>query len=207
MIRSKHYFSLLFIMLVLTLPAVAFDPAKQQVPGTIFLKNGEVLTGLVSPLGNYADAATVYRADAQSRKTSIAHNQIEKIVLPQSVLQPAHIPVDGHSVAAYLEQKVSGSASLYRAHFYAAQQQGKNNSSMQLQWSWVLQSPESGLVSLGNQPTPSQLAQYLKHPLLKDTTTPASQDETAIIEAVEKHNAAVRSVLSGIPNEERKQDR
>lgn len=186
-------FKKILLVLILAIPVLAnaFEPSKNLQNGTIYLKGGETLTGQIAPMGEFANDGTVFQANANSKKTTIAHNRIEKIVIGQLTLIPSTLEVNGNKVAAYLEQKTEGSAKLYKAYYFGTKEQGKNNASTQMLWSWVVSTSQHGAIALGNNPKPSQLAKALDHPVVSFSFDDKKLNESNIIKIVEDYNSAV----------------
>lgn len=186
-------FKKVLLVLILAIPVLAnaFEPAKNLQNGTIYLKGGETLTGQISPLGDFANNGTVFQANANSKKTIIAHDRIEKIVIGDMTLIPSTVEVNGSKVAAYLEQKTEGSANLYKAYFFGTRELGKNNASTQMLWSWVVSTSHHGAIALGHNPKPSQLAKVLDHPVVSFSFDDKKLDENNIVKIVEDYNSAV----------------
>jgi hypothetical protein len=193
--RSTFNWKAALMVLVMIAPVLvnAFEPAKGLNKGTIYLKGGEVIKGYVAPLGQFPENGTLFVADQGGKETMIAHNRIEKVVVDNKTYIPSMIELNGSKVAAYLEQKTSGSANLYKAYFYFRKNIGKNNSTIQLQWSWVVSTPYHGAVALGQNPRPSQLANVLDHPVVSFQFNAQKLDENNIIKIVEEYNSAVAS--------------
>lgn len=176
----------------------AFEPAKNFSKGTIYLKGGEVVEGQISPLGQFPENGTLF-VSASGKKTMIAHDRIEKVVIDDKTYLPSTVDLNGRKVAAYLEQKAEGSANLYKAYFYAKRDLGKNNSSIQLQWSWVVSTPHHGAIALGHNPRPSQLEKVLDHPVVDFKFQAQKLDENSIVKIIEDYNSAVASSVGEGP--------
>lgn len=119
--KSTFNWKAVLMVLIMIAPvlAKAFEPAKGLSKGTIHLKGGEVIKGQVAPLGQFPENGTLFVADQGGKQTMIAHNRIEKVVIDNKTYVPSMIELNGNKVAAYLEQKTSGSANLYKAYFYS----------------------------------------------------------------------------------------
>lgn len=200
---TQHFLIVLFALL----PLGIFALEPKVAPGSVYLKNGEVLNGLVAPLGDHASSATVFQAERNSKKSLIPHAHIERVVQNGQEFVPAQIPVNGGSTEAYLERKASGPAELFRAHYYAQKSLGKNNTVKALHSGWVLSTPYSGLVNLGQHPDATELNRLLQHPLLEQPAAITELDDASLIKLIDDHNTAVRSALTGIAPEEHRNDR
>lgn len=193
--KSTFNWKAVLMVLIMIAPvlAKAFEPAKGLSKGTIHLKGGEVIKGQVAPLGQFPENGTLFVADQGGKQTMIAHNRIEKVVIDNKTYVPSMIELNGNKVAAYLEQKTSGSANLYKAYFYSQKEIGKNNTATQLQWSWVVSTAHHGAIALGHNPRPSQLAKVLDHPVVSFEFNAQKLDENNMIKIVEDYNSAVAS--------------
>jgi hypothetical protein len=161
--------------------------------GTIVLKGGETLNGFVAPLGEFPNNGTLFQAEKSGKKTIISYDRIEKVQYDGIWYTPATVVVNNKNVQAYLEQKASGAANLYKAFYYAPKQMGKNNSMIQKQWSWVVSTPHHGKVALGHNPTSSQLAKALDHPAVDFVVKAQKLSEESILQIIEDYNSTVAS--------------
>jgi len=182
--------AMMIMAMVLPMFAMATQPSNLS-KGTIVLKGGETLVGLVSPLGQFPNNGTLFQAEKGGKQTIIAHNRIERIEFDGASYVPATIQVDNKAVPAYLKEKTTGSANLYKAYFFAPKSMGKNNNMIQKQWSWVVSTAHHGPVALGHNPSSKQLAKVLDHPVVNFEFSTEQLDEASIIRLVEEYNTTV----------------
>jgi hypothetical protein len=182
--------AMMIMAMVLPLFAMANQPSNLS-KGTIVLKGGETLVGLVSPLGQFPNNGTLFQAEKGGKQTMVAHDRIERIEYEGAWYVPATIQINNKSVSAYLKEKAGGSANLYKAYYYAPKAMGKNNSMIQKQWSWVVSTAHHGPVALGHNPSSKQLAKVLDHPVVNFEFSTQQLDEASIIRLVEEYNTAV----------------
>lgn len=177
----------------LTSAAMATEIGKDFAEGKIDLKSGETLEGYVAALADYPKSTVLFKTADSESPVSVKHQSIRSIEKNGKTLIPQTISWQGKSVNAYLEEKESGSFKLYRAHFYAPLQRGKNSTSTELQSAWVVYSPLKGWVVLGKNVKATDLNSALTHPKSDLNLSPQMVDENQLIDAVRSLNEKVKS--------------
>lgn len=171
---------------------MASEIGKDFVEGKIDLKSGETLEGYVSALGDYPKSSVLFKSSQSEDVVAVKHQNIKSIVKNGKTLIPQTISWEGKSVNAYLEEKESGAFKLYRAHFYAPLQRGKNSTSTELQSAWVVYSPLKGWVVLGKNVKATDLNSALTHPKSDLKLSPQIVDENQLIDVVRSLNEKVK---------------
>lgn len=172
---------------------MASEIGKDFAEGKIDLKSGETLEGYVAALADYPKSTVLFKTKDSESPVSVKHQNIRSIEKNGKTLIPQTISWQGKSVNAYLEEKESGAFKLYRAHFYAPLQRGKNSTSTELQSAWVVYSPLKGWLVLGKNVKATDLNKALTHPKSDLNLTPQMVDENQLIDVVRSLNEKVKS--------------
>jgi hypothetical protein len=186
-------FKALTTLLLVLVSTLALSAAQQPnlSKGIIRLKGGEVLHGLIAPLGQFPNSGTLFQSEKGGKQTIIPHERIESIDYEGNLYIARVLKIGNKATAVYMKEEAHGPASLYKAYYYGPKQTGKNNKVIQKQWTWVIDTDFQGSVALGHQPSMKQIAKALNHPEMDVQLKEHHVHGNSLVQLIEEFNSMV----------------